>query len=48
MDTVADRILRNAIKYLEPFGEGRDLEYARARWILQYALASVHGETLNA
>ena len=33
--------LQNAIKHLEPLGEGGNLEYSRARFILQYALGEV-------
>lgn len=33
----------HAIQYLEPFGEGRDLEYIRARTILHMRLAELQG-----
>lgn len=33
--------LQHAISYLEPYGVGRNLEFNRARCILQYALAEV-------
>jgi hypothetical protein len=38
---VAITILEHALEYLEPLGAGRDMEYNRARCILQYALDEV-------